>query len=132
VLGAADPRLVAGGQFSSVVALTATLHFLNRIASEDRPDRDPVVAVERATSLVGPALILTSIVLAGGLAALALSDLPALRLFGWLSAFAMLAAPVGDLLILRPTIAFLVRRSRRFARAPGGYRTLFVESIPRR
>jgi uncharacterized protein len=138
--GALLRLLGVGLQFSSVVALTvslglslsATLHFLNRMASEDRPDRDPAVAVERATSLVGPALILTSIVLACSLAALALSDLPALRLFGWLSAFAMLAALVGDLLILRPTITFLLRRSRRVASASGGYRTLLVESIPRR
>ena len=66
--------------------------------------------------LVGPALILTSIVLACGLAALAFSSLPLLRLFGWLSAFAMLAALVGDLLILRPTITFLMRLGRRYER----------------
>jgi hypothetical protein len=118
--GALLRLLGVGLQFSSVVALTvslglslsATLHFLNRMASEDCPDRDPAVAVERATWLVGPAVILTSIVLACGLAALALSDLPALRLFGWLSAFAMLAALVADLLILRPTITFLLRLAR--------------------
>jgi len=65
--------------------------------------------VERATVLVGPALILTSVVLACGLAALTFSNLPPLRLFGWLSAFAMLAALTADLLILRPTITFLMR-----------------------
>jgi hypothetical protein len=36
-----------------------------------------------------------------------------LRLFGWLSAFAMLAALVADLLILRPTVTFLSRLARR-------------------
>jgi len=36
-----------------------------------------------------------------------------LRLFGWLSAFAMLAALVADLLILRPTITFLMRLQRK-------------------
>jgi hypothetical protein len=35
--------------------------------------------------------------------------LPSLRLFGWLSAFAMLAALAADLLILRPTVTFLSR-----------------------
>ena len=30
-----------------------------------------------------------------------------LRLFGWLSAFAMIAALVADLLILRPTAMYL-------------------------
>jgi len=41
-----------------------------------------------------------------------LSDLPSLRLFGWLSALAMIAALVADLLILRPTIMFLRRLVR--------------------
>jgi predicted RND superfamily exporter protein len=118
-------RLLGDGlQFSSVIALTvsfglglsATIHFLNRMWREDRADADPAIAVERATMLVGPALILTSIVLACGLAALAFSSLPLLRLFGWLSAFAMLAALVGDLLILRPTITFLMRLGRKFTR----------------
>ncbi len=45
--------------------------------------------------LVGPALILTSVVLACGLAVTVFSDLPSLRTFGWLSAFAMIAALIG-------------------------------------
>ena len=72
--------------------------------------------------LVGPALILTSVVLACGLAVTVLSDLPSLRTFGWLSAFAMIAALVADLLILRPTAMFLFRLGRRM-RAAGARRT---------
>jgi predicted RND superfamily exporter protein len=110
-----------GLQFASVVALTvsfglglsATIHFLNRLQLEDQPDRDPGVGVERATVLVGPALILTSVVLACGLAVTVFSDLPSLRLFGWLSAFSMLAALAADLLILRPTAMFLSQIARR-------------------
>jgi hypothetical protein len=89
--------------------LSATIHFLNRLRLEDRPGQDPGIAVERATVLVGPALILTSVVLACGLAVAVFSDLPALRLFGWLSAFAMIAALTADLCILRPTAMFLRR-----------------------
>ncbi len=59
------------------------------------------MVVERATILVGPALILTSVVLACGLAVTVFSDLPSLRLFAGSSAFSMLAAHVADLLILR-------------------------------
>jgi predicted RND superfamily exporter protein len=110
-----------GLQFASVVALTvsfglglsATIHFLNRLRLEDKPENDPGLGVERATILVGPALILTSVVLACGLAVMVFSDLPSLRLFGWLSAFAMLAALTADLLILRPTAMFLNQLSRR-------------------
>jgi predicted RND superfamily exporter protein len=115
-----------GLQFASIVALTvsfglglsATIHFLNRQRLEDRPEDDPAVAVERATVLVGPALILTSVVLACGLAVTVFSDLPSLRLFGWLSAFAMLAALTADMLILRPTAMYLRRLSRRFRGQP--------------
>jgi uncharacterized protein len=114
-----------GLQFASVVALTvsfglglsATIHFLNRLRQEERPDQDPAIAVERATVLVGPPLILTSVVLACGLIVTVFSDLPSLRLFGWLSAFAMLAALAADLLILRPTVTFLSRLARQMSRA---------------
>ena len=112
-----------GLQFAGVVALvvsfglglSATIHFLNRLRMEDDPREDPGVGVERATVLVGPALILTSLVLACGLAVTVFSDLPSLRLFGWLSAFSMLAALAADLLILRPTMMFLLRTARRRA-----------------
>jgi len=57
-------------------------------------------------------------VLACGLAVTVFSDLPSLRLFGWLSAFAMLAALTADMLILRPTAMFLRRVSRRLRGLP--------------
>ncbi len=109
-----------GLQFASIVALTvsfglglsATIHFLNRMRLEDRRGQDPAIGVARATVLVGPALILTTVVLACGLAVTVFSDLPSLRLFGWLSAFAMISALFADLFILRPTIMFLLRTWR--------------------
>jgi predicted RND superfamily exporter protein len=110
-----------GLQFASVVALTvsfglglsATIHFLNRLRLESKPGVTSAVAVERATVLVGPALILTTVVLACGLVVTVFSDLPSLRLFGWLSAFAMVAALAADLFILRPTAMFLINLSER-------------------
>src|SRR6266853_1457702 len=110
-----------GLQFASVVALTvsfglglsATIHFLNRLRLESKPGVSSELAVERATVLVGPALILTTVVLACGLVVTVFSDLPSLRLFGWLSAFAMIAALVADLFILRPTAMFLINLSQR-------------------
>src|ERR1700753_2365221 len=110
-----------GLQFASVVALTvsfglglsATIHFLNRLRLETTPGVSAEQAVERATVLVGPALILTTVVLACGLVVTVFSDLPSLRLFGWLSAFSMIAALVADLFILRPTSMFLINLSHR-------------------
>src|ERR1700720_1205076 len=117
-----------GLQFASVVALTvsfglglsATIHFLNRLRLESKPGVTSDIAVERATVLVGPALILTTLVLACGLVVTVFSDLPSLRLFGWLSAFSMVAALVADLFILRPTAMFLINLSERIRAARGG------------
>jgi predicted RND superfamily exporter protein len=117
-----------GLQFASVVALTvsfglglsATIHFLNRLRLESKPGITSAIAVERATVLVGPALILTTVVLACGLVVTVFSDLPSLRLFGWLSAFAMVSALVADLFILRPTAMFLINLSERIRGARGG------------
>jgi predicted RND superfamily exporter protein len=115
-----------GLQFASVVALTvsfglalsATIHYLNRLRLEYRHGEDPALGVIRPTVLVGPALILTSMVLASGLAVTVFSDLPSLRLFGWLSAFAMIAALIGDLLILPATVMALRMIIRRFQGTP--------------
>ena len=98
VAGGSLLRLFGYGlQFSGVVALfvsfglglSATIHFLNRMTQQRRAREDPAIAVERATVLMGPALTLTALVLvltalalACGLAALAFSNLPPLRLFG--------------------------------------------------
>jgi hypothetical protein len=111
-----------GLQFASVIALTvsfglglsATIHFLNRLQIED-VSPDPAIGVERATILVGPPLILTSAVLACGLAMTVLSSLPSLRLFGWLSAFAMISALIADLFMLRPIATFLSNLARRMS-----------------
>jgi predicted RND superfamily exporter protein len=124
-----------GLQFASVVALTvsfglglsATIHFLNRLRLESRPGISSELAVERATVLVGPALILTTVVLACGLVVTVFSDLPSLRLFGWLSAFAMIAALVADLFILRPTVMFLINLSERLR---GTHRAKPAEETP--
>ena len=111
-------RLLGFGlQFAGVVSLivsfglglSATIHFLNRMVRERAAGEDPAIAVAQATVLVGPALILTTLVLSCGLAALVFSNLPALRLFGWLSALAMAAALAADLLIFRPVVTVLLR-----------------------
>jgi predicted RND superfamily exporter protein len=106
-----------GLQFASIVALTiafglsldATIHYLNRLRLETRPGEDPAIGVKRATVLVGPALMLTTMVLAFGLGITVFSDLPSLRLFGRLTAITLVAALIGDLLIL-PAAMLMARR----------------------
>jgi predicted RND superfamily exporter protein len=113
--GAVLWALGEGLQFASVVALTiafglgldATIHYLNRLRLEESAGGDPVENIVRASVLVGPALILTTLVLACGLGVTVLSDLPSLRLFGWLSAATLIAALAGDLLILPASVALM-------------------------
>jgi len=113
-----------GLQLASIVALTvafglgldATIHYLNRLRLEDRPGEDPAIGVKRATIRIGPALMLTTIVLAFGLAVAMFSDLPSLRLFGRLCAVTLTAALIGDLMILPATILLV----RRFSRGTDG------------
>jgi predicted RND superfamily exporter protein len=111
-----------GLQFASMVALivafglslNATVHYLNRLRLEDRPGEDPAISVERATVLIGPALVLTTLILAFGLGVTVLSDLPSLRLFGKLSAVTLMAALIGDLLLLPASVMLWRRYVRRW------------------
>ncbi|MEG6507975.1 MMPL family transporter [Methyloligella sp. 2.7D] len=119
-----------GLQFASIVALivafglslNATVHYLNRLRLETREGEDPSIGVERATVLIGPALVLTSVILAFGLGVTVLSALPSLRLFGKLAALTLIAALVGDLVLL-PACVLVIRRMMAKLRGGGSAET---------
>ncbi len=110
----------SGLEFASVVALLvvfglgvdALIHFLNRLLLEEEkrepasasPREQQMEAIKRARILVGPAIILTTIVLAFGLGVTVFSDLPSLRLFGLVCAVTLVASLVADLVFLPATI----------------------------
>ncbi|MGI9385384.1 MAG: efflux RND transporter permease subunit [Methyloligellaceae bacterium] len=110
-----------GLHFASIIALTvafglaldSTIHFLNRYHLEETaPDGTPRTTEEALTytaRMIGPVLILTTIVLALGLGVTILSDLPSLRTFGQLSGVTLVAALVAQLIILPASIP-LARR----------------------
>src|SRR5690606_15690097 len=86
-----------GLQFASIIAITvafalaidSTIHFLNRFQLEEaRVGAEPGVeaALMRSVHHIGPAVVLTTIVLALGLGVTIFSHLPSLRLFGRLTA----------------------------------------------
>lgn len=117
-----------GLQFASIIAITvafslaidSTIHFLNRFRlEEDRLPLGPGMhyeALHRTAHHIGPAVVLTTIVLAMGLGVTVLSDLPSLRLFGQLSAVCLFASLLAQLVILPASIAlfrtwFPARRS---------------------
>jgi uncharacterized protein len=101
-----------GLEFASVVALLvvfglgidALIHFLNRLRLEEPVADTPEHAIRRARVLVGPAIILTTIVLAFGLGVTVFSDLPSLRTFGLVCGFTLLASLIADLVFLPATI----------------------------
>lgn len=120
------------------LAIDSTIHFLNRYrleedrvaaaAESDEKDRFAYrtageaadgegdtgpdharEALARTAHHIGPAVILTTIVLALGLGVTMLSSLPSLRLFGQLAAVCLFASLVGQLVIL-PAVVSLFRR----------------------
>lgn len=106
-----------GLQFASIIAITvafalaidSTIHFLNRFDLEEQrlADTDATVSAALVATMhhIGPAVVLTTIVLALGLGVTVLSDLPSLRLFGILTAVCLTASLVGQLIILPASIA---------------------------
>ena len=109
-----------GLQFASIIAITvafalaidSTIHFLNRYDIEEArlgPQGSYQQALTASIHHIGPAIVLTTIVLALGLGVTMLSDLPSLRLFGVLTAVCLFASLIGQLIILPATIAFYRR-----------------------
>jgi hypothetical protein len=110
-----------GLQFASIIAITvafslaidSTIHFLNRYRLEEERlggrAGTELEALSQTAHHIGPAVILTTIVLALGLGVTMLSNLPSLRLFGQLTGACLFASLVGQLVILPATIA-LYRR----------------------
>lgn len=102
-----------GMQFASIIAITvafalaidSTIHFLNRFRlEEERADDGPKAALMRTVHHIGPAIVLTTIVLALGLGVTMLSYLPSLRLFGQLASVCLFASLIGQLIILPATV----------------------------
>ena len=95
------------------LAIDSTIHFLNRFRlEEDRLGGGPAStfpALMQTVHHIGPAVVLTTIVLALGLGVTVLSHLPSLRLFGRLTAVCLFASLIGQLVILPATIALFRR-----------------------
>ncbi|MBY0227046.1 MAG: MMPL family transporter [Hyphomicrobium sp.] len=110
-----------GMQFASIMALTvafslaidSTIHFLNRFRLEEERIGPGQYSAHKALMQtahhIGPAVVLTTIVLALGLGVTMLSHLPSLRLFGQLAGICLAASLIGQLIILPATIALFRR-----------------------
>ncbi|MGH1352295.1 MAG: efflux RND transporter permease subunit [Methyloligellaceae bacterium] len=109
-----------GLQFASVVALTVafglavddTIHYLHRMQLEDERAREENINnLARTMDVIGPVIILTTIVLILGLSVTVFSGLPSLRLFGWLNAVTLFAALIA-VLVLLPACVATIRKLR--------------------
>lgn len=106
-----------GLQFASIIAITvafslaidSTIHFLNRFRIEEDKlgggEGTEIEALHRTVHHIGPAVVLTTMVLALGLGVTMLSDLPSLRRFGELTGVCLIASLVAQLIILPASIA---------------------------
>ncbi len=101
-----------GFEFASVVGLIVVfgigidslIHFMNRLKIQEELGEPADQAIRSARILVGPAIILTTIVLAFGLGVTIFSDLPSLRLFGMVTGLTLVASLIGDLIFLPATV----------------------------
>jgi len=121
--GAMVYALGGGLQYASVIAFTVafglavddTIHFLNRLSVEESRCTTPEKAVRQTLFIVGPVLMLTTIVLVLGLSVTIFSAVPPTQLFGRLAMTMLVAALIADLLFL-PAIILAVRKFRLFRR----------------
>lgn len=94
------------------LAVDDSLHMLIRYRAILRHDRDARSAAMKAVAHVGPALIVTTLILFCGFAAMMTSPLPGIRVFAGLSGLTLLTALVGDLFLF-PALLSLKGRSER-------------------
>lgn len=90
------------------IAVDDTIHFLSRFQRELAAGCDVDNAIRRSFIGVGTALIMTTIVLVCGFASVLASELPGHRLFAAMACSTILAALIGDLVILPAMLAWLV------------------------
>jgi uncharacterized protein len=107
-------------QVSSVLAFTVllgiavddTIHFVCRYQRELRRTGSVDEALLAAFMAVGRALVMTTAALGSGFAVSLFSSLPTTRLFALIVTVGLLAALIGDLILLPASIAVMERRRR--------------------
>ena len=97
-----------GLQFTSVVAFTIgfgiavdnTIHMLNRYRLSREEGMSPADAIDQTIILIGPVLTVAAVVLISGSLATFLSEMPVVRLYGYVSAALLATALLGGMLFL--------------------------------
>ena len=81
------------------LAVDDTIHVAARYRLSLNECKDPQLAIEDTIRHVGSALIVTTVILLGGFAAMLTSPMPGVQLFAFLSGITLIAALIGDLFL---------------------------------
>jgi hypothetical protein len=92
------------------LAVDDTIHFLLRLDRERKVDGDLRAAVLRTFDAMGTVMVTTTPILIGGFGALFFNEMPAVRSFAYLSCVTLIAALLGDLLVLPALLLCFARR----------------------
>jgi predicted RND superfamily exporter protein len=92
------------------IAADDSIHFLTAYSRERRIGREPLDALRRAIAGVGEAVIATAAALALGFLSMLASPFPSISSLGLLTATAIVAATLADLLVLPALIAVAAAR----------------------
>lgn len=87
------------------IAVDDTVHFIARFREEIVRDQNVRAAIHRTCLGAGRAIVITSFLLVAGLSVLYTSDFVPTRRFAELTSVAMIAALLGDLLLLPACLA---------------------------
>ncbi|MCH7702673.1 MAG: MMPL family transporter [Planctomycetes bacterium] len=99
------------------VAVDDTVHFVMRFRRELRTDDNIAEALTRTFMAVGAALVTTTAILVAGFSTVFLSQMPTNRHFAALACIALIAALIGDLILL-PALLACFGRSKTGCRPP--------------
>jgi predicted RND superfamily exporter protein len=117
---ALDPATVMIAAIALGIAVDNTIHFLAHYRREHSRGVGTSSAVERTLNRIAGAITLTSLVAALGFAVLCLSDFLPLVHFGLLTAVTMMAALLGDLVLLPSLLSLVDGRSEARERTSAG------------
>ena len=87
------------------LAVDDTIHFLVRYRRRRAAGETPSQAAHHALETVGTALLITTVVLAAGFGVVAASEVPLFKIFAALTCSALVAALLGDLVLLPALLA---------------------------
>jgi len=105
-----DTATILTSSIAVGIAVDDTVHFVDYLRARLIAGADTVTAIHETFRMKGPAMVWTTVVLTVGFSVLALGDLAGTAAFGLLLAAGMIAALIGDLVLLPATVLLVNSR----------------------